>query len=235
MKRFRYRKLWHVHFCYVILMVLFITLFLLCYYDRKISPKVVDIATSKLTEITTLYVKKNIIPVDVDLMKLAVVSKNSKDEILMVDVDYSYAYEIMKKIVEKIQNSIEGLENGEIDDFGNSRELKTNGNQLFLSLPIGLSKNGALFSSLGPKIPIKISFYEHVLGTIETKVEAYGINNSLLKVMLILDVDQKLIFPYQEKLITQTYILELGSKVILGTVPSIYGGSLLQKTNILEE
>lgn len=151
----------------------------------------------------------------------------------MVDVDYNYAYDIMYDIVKKIQSSILELENGNISNFQNHKELQAYKKNLYLSIPLGLSDNGVLFSSIGPKIPIKISFYEHVLGTIETSISEYGINNALLKVTLTIDLEQKLILPYKAQKVYNQYKLELGSKVINGSIPNIYGGSIFQKSGTI--
>ena len=75
--------------------------FLLNNYNKKISPKIIDVASTKLEEITTLYIKNNIAPITADLSKLIKITQNSKEEILMVDVDYNYAYDIMYDIVKK--------------------------------------------------------------------------------------------------------------------------------------
>lgn len=234
MRKFKYHNHRKIMLNYLLVVIILTTFFLLCGYDKKISPKIIDVASSKLDEITTLYIKKNIIPQKIDLFELIQVTKNANDEILMIDTNYEYAYKLMKEIVNNIQTSIHLLEKGNIGGYENSREIKTNNQNLYLELPLGLSKTGTLFSSLGPKIPVKMSFYEHVLGTIETNVEAYGINNSLIKVTMIIDLEQKLILPYQEKKINKQYKLELGSKVILGTIPDLYGGNIFQKSSIIE-
>lgn len=234
MRKFKYHNHRKIMLNYLLVVIILTTFFLLCGYDKKISPKIIDVASFKLDEITTLYIKKNIIPQKIDLFELIQVTKNANDEILMIDTNYEYAYKLMKEIVNNIQTSIHLLEKGNIGGYENSREIKTNNQNLYLELPLGLSKTGTLFSSLGPKIPVKMSFYEHVLGTIETNVEAYGINNSLIKVTMIIDLEQKLILPYQEKKINKQYKLELGSKVILGTIPDLYGGNIFQKSSIIE-
>ena len=234
MKRFRVKNKHKVKLDVQLCLVMFLVFFLMFNYNKKISPKIVDIASSKLEEITTLYIKKNIIPVNADLNKLINVTKNKNDEILMTDINYNYSYELMSEIVKKIQDSIFLLEQGNIKNFSNSRELKSFKNNLYLLIPLGMSSNGTLFSSLGPKIPVKVSFYEHVLGTIETTVQNYGINNAMIKVTLIIDLEQKMIVPYDIKKKNAQYKLELGSKLINGTVPNIYGGSLFQKSATIE-
>ncbi len=83
-----------------------------------------------------------------------------------------------------------------------------------------------LINNLGPKIPVKINFYEHAFGNIEVELEDYGINNAILKIFLEVTLEQKIYIPYKEEKLNKTFRLLIGSKVITGTVPSIYGGSL---------
>lgn len=230
MKKFKVKKKRKVYIEFVLTLIIILCFLSLKYYNEKISTKIIDISSSKLEEITTLYIKKNIAPINADLSKLVNVTENAKGEILMSDVNYNYAYDIMVEIVKKIQDSILELENGDISSFQNHNELKTHNNNLYLLIPLGMNSRGVLFSALGPKIPIKISFYEHVLGTIETTISEYGINNALVKVNMIIDLEQKLILPYNEKKVCRQYTLELGAKIINGTVPSIYGGSIFQKS-----
>ena len=233
MRRFKTKKKKNIYINFILISIFLICVFLLNNYNKKISPKIIDVASTKLEEITTLYIKNNIAPITADLSKLIKITQNSKEEILMVDVDYNYAYDIMYDIVKKIQSSILELENGNISNFQNHKELQAYKKKLYLSIPLGLSDDGVLFSSIGPKIPIKISFYEHVLGTIETSISEYGINNALLKVTLTIDLEQKLILPYKSQKVYNQYTLELGSKVINGSIPNIYGGSIFQKSGTI--
>lgn len=233
MKKFKSKKKLNLYMNFILVSIILLCVFLLNNYNKKISPKVIDIASAKLEEITTLYIKNNVAPISADLSKLIKITQNSKEEILMVDVDYNYAYDIMYNIVKKIQFSILELENGNISDFQNHKELQSHAKNLYLLIPLGLSNDGVLFSAIGPKIPIKISFYEHVLGTVETSISEYGINNALLKVTLTIDLEQKLILPYKEQRVFSQYKLELGSKVINGSIPNIYGGSIFQRSSTI--
>lgn len=233
MKRFKTKKLNKKKVDFILLTIMLITLFILHFYNSNISPKIVDIASSKLEEISTLHVKKDIMPV-VKVDKLINVVLNDKEEIIYVDIDYDYANEILINAVSKIQKNLLELEKGNVEDFSNGKELKSHNGNLYLLLPIGLAYDGFLFSNLGPKIPIKLSFYEHVLGNVDTEITSYGINNALLTVYLNISLEQKIIIPYKEQKFTRTYSLTIGSKVINGKVPSIYGGTLKNSSNILE-
>lgn len=203
------------------------------FFNRSISPKIYNIALSKIDEINTLYIKKDILP-KTNIDELLIVNLNNNQEVVFVDVDYNEAYKLMKDIIVKIQDNLFLLESGNIENFKNAKELKSYNGNLYLELPLGLAYNGNLFSSLGPKIPIKISLYEHVLGNVETEVKEYGINNAILNVTLTISLEQKMILPYQEEKIVRDYTLILGSKVINGKVPSLYNGSFKSTSSAID-
>lgn len=233
MKKFKCKKLTKSKIDLLLVCVLILTLIIMHFFNQNISPKIYNIALSKLDEINTLYIKKDILP-KTNIDELLIVNINSNEEIVFVDVDYNKAYELMKSIIVKIQDNLFLLEQGNIENFKNARELKSYKGNLYLELPLGLAYDGLLFSNLGPKIPIKISLYEHVLGNIETEVKEYGINNALLNVTLTISLEQKLILPYQEEKIVRDYSLLLGSKVISGKVPSLYNGAYKSSSSTID-
>lgn len=233
MKKFKSKKITKGKIDCVIILILIFTLIMMHFYNTNISPKIFNIALSKLDEINTLYIKKDILP-KTDIEELIDVNLNSNNEIVYVDIDYNCAYDIMRDIITKIQNNLLLLESGDISYLKNARELKSYNGNLYLELPIGLAYEGVLWSNLGPKIPVKLSLYEHVLGTIETEVKEYGINNALLNVSMTISLEQKLIIPYQEEKIVRDYKMILGSKVINGTVPNFYNGSYKSSSNLLD-
>lgn len=234
MRRFKTKRNYKRQIGIFLIIIVMMIFFLLSYYNQKISPKVLNIATSKLEEITTLYIKKDITPQNANLDRLIKTSKNDKGEILMVDVDMDYAYELMLATIKKIQNNIMRLESADISDFVNSKELKSYKGNLYLDIPLGLAHDGLLFSNIGPNVPIKLSFFEHVLGTVESNITGYGINSALLKVYLTITLEQKLIIPYKEESFIRDFELLLGSKVISGKVPTIYGGAINKTSPIID-
>lgn len=233
MKRFKTKKHTNQKIEIILICIIALTIFFLYYYNKNLSPKILNIAENKLEEISTLYIKRDITPKNAELDRLIKTFKNDKDEILTVDVDMDYAYEIMLEILKKIQNNIFQLEAGNIDSFDNARELKSYHHNLYLEIPMGLAHEGLLFSNIGPKVPIKLSFYEHVLGTVESTITEYGINNALLKVYLTVSLEQKLIIPYKEQKYKRDFTLLLGSKVITGKVPNFYGGAIKTTSELI--
>jgi len=224
MKKFKSkirRKRHYIYFIFIITMIFII------YYEYTLTPKIIDISTSKIEEITNIYVKNNIIPADISVDKLIIINKNNNDEILYVDIDSSYANDIMKEVVTNIQNNIFSLN---IQDT----YLKKNKEYTYVAIPISIN-NGGFFSNLGPKIPIRLSFYEHAFGNIDIELTDYGINNALVKVILSINLEMKLYIPFNEEKIYKKFELIIASKIINGIVPNIYGGSYKTSSPIYDK
>lgn len=234
MRKFNTKKNKLLSYDYIIISVIIFTVLFLYLINKNVSYKIQNIAISKLDEITTLYVKKNILPEKIDLNKLIPVTLNNKQEIVYVDTDVDYANSILRNVVTNIQNNILKLEKGNVQRIENLKELKSINNHLYISVPLLLSLKGSILSNIGPKIPIKLSFYENALGTIETKIINYGINNALLKVYLTITINQKINIPYEELGKKTDFEMLLGAKVITGIVPTIYGGTLTKQTEIID-
>ncbi len=233
MKRFKTKSIKGKHLDLIILLIIIVTLIMLHFYNKNISPKIIDIAVAKTEEINTLIIKKNILPEN-DIDDLINIYLNDDQEIIYVETNYNEAYDIMKGIIDNIQDNIFALENGNISNTPNNRELHSYNNNLYLLIPLGYAAPGVLFSYLGARIPIMISMYEHVLGNIETEVIDYGINNALLNVTLTISLEQKIIMPYKEEMLKRDFRMVLGSKVINGKVPSIYNGNYKNTSSIMD-
>lgn len=227
MKKFRTKIKTREKFDWMVIVILVSVIIFIHYYNKYVSYKIIDLAGTKLEEITNLYVKKDIVPKDVELEKLIVIKQNSKEEIISLDIDMQYANGIMKEIVTKIQNNIFTISNQ------SSNILKSYNGNSYIVIPISLVSNGALLSNIGPKIPIKLTFYEQAFGNVDVELIEYGINNALLKVYLTITIEQKLLIPFKENKINKEYNLLLGAKVINGSVPSIYGGALNKSSSII--
>lgn len=234
MKKFRTKNNKTKRVDLIVFIILVFFLIFLHYYDIKVNDALIDYSTSKLEEITTLYIKKDIAPSEVELNNLISINLNKNEEITYIDIDMDYAREIMVQIVKKIQDNIFKLEKGEIEDFKNSNELKSKKGILYMEVPLLINENKSILSSIGPKVPLKLSFYEHVLGNVETQITEYGINNALIDVCMIISLEQKLYLPYKEEKIIREYSIILGSKIITGKVPSIYGNGYEKSSSIIE-
>lgn len=150
-----------------------------------------------------------------DLIKIV---KNSKDEIVEVEFD-------MKKCSQQLSNITKYI-NAEVE---NSNYLGYR-----LDIPLGYITNNPLTMNLGPKVPIKIEISDVALGNVSTQVEAFGINNALIKISLEIYLKTSILYPFETLEETTTYHSLLASKIITGKVPDFYNGSISAKSDSIK-
>ena len=107
---------------------------------------------------------------------------------------------------------------------------ETNNNKILFMIPIGALSNQALFTSMGPKIPVQIYFVDNVFTEIKTKVTDYGINNALIEIYLSINLTYEIVSPFVREQVTLNYNLPIDQKIITGVVPNIIGHTFATKT-----
>ena len=157
------------------------------------------------------------------------VSKNSNNEIEMIDYNTKEVNSLLKKINENIYSKLLKLEEGEVDDFSLSSSLLGNNYKkvktgLVCEIPMGSLTGNGFLSNLGPIVPIKMSFLGHVNSSLKTKVTNYGINNLYLEIYVHVEVKERISFPRSSKDVTIKIDAPLSIKIISGVVPEYYGG-----------
>ena len=154
------------------------------------------------------------------------ISRNSNNEIEIIDFDTTEVNKVLERITKKIENSLKHLENAEIKSIKYFPQF--NGHN-FIKL-----KKGVLFelnddfynnSLLGTdtKIPIKLSFVGNVYTYISTNIKNYGYNSAYLEVNINIEIKESIKLPMLEfkYKIENTYPIAL--KIIQGTIPNYYG------------
>ena len=212
------------------------SVFLFFKFNNRITPKLLSIASSsinKLNEtILTNYRVKEIYK-EIDLTECIKVIQNSKEEILTVDFNLENVYKALSIITEYIQRSVEDKNiRKEILNHYND-ELSSNLNSIILNLPMGIASNSIYLANLGPRIPVKISYMGYVASSVRIKLEDYGINNVLISIYIDCYITNEFIAPFKEEVINHEYNILIASKIIQGTVPDYYGGTIERKSNLL--
>lgn len=94
-----------------------------------------------------------------------------------------------------------------------------------LKMPAGVMFNHPLLSDVGPDIAIKMRLIGNIKTDVVTRTQPYGINNSLMEVMIKTTVSFVVLIPFQqEEIIVDTYT-PLFIKIIQGQVPQYYYSS----------
>jgi len=85
-----------------------------------------------------------------------------------------------------------------------------------------MATNNALLSNVGPKIPVRVSLSGEMESNIKTEIEEYGINNSVLKIIINVSVSEQIILPLLSKKITVDNDVPIAIKMIQGQIPDYY-------------
>lgn len=216
-----------------ILLVLLNTVLLITIYSKKIAPVILDVSKIKLQEINNTLIINNIksgVIKNIDVDQILIPVLNKSNEIISIDYNLDYVYEIIKDVSANLKSSIKLLENGNVKSLVDEKFLDSGNHGLIAFIPTGSAFNVPSVANLGPKIPSKIMFIGNIFANLETKVTSYGLNNALLEIYLVIDMNNRVIIPLNKEDGNYTVKLLLCAKAIQGKVPHIYGGSLIKET-----
>lgn len=233
---YRKKKKKTTMFGLVFLLICFFCGFFLNQFNKKITPKLLEIATKNIEKITYNMFNNYSILAEMDknaLDNILKIQKNKKDEIINVSYDMKKAYNLANTLASKIKKDFQSLENGTQNLEYYDEDLSRLEDGLILTMPIGLASNSAYFANLGPKIPVKIKFVGTLLTNLKTKIQNYGINNILIEVYIDVSLTHEIISPITYRTNDLKYEILIGAEVISGAVPSYYGGLYETKSNIL--
>lgn len=153
---------------------------------------------------------------DIDLESLIKVVKNSKEEIVEVEFNYSECSKLLSDIIEHMNESLNSY------NYLGYR----------LDIPLGYISNNPLVMNLGPKIPIKIELADIALGNVKTTVKEFGINSALVEVFLEIYLDTSILYPFKTYTENTTFTAVLSSKIISGVVPDFYSGVINSESDM---
>lgn len=185
-----------------------------------ISPKIINIVKNNISYYDNVLVEEYLDTKELRsnlVMDLITLDKNSKEEIVNINIDTAKSYEILNKI----SNSLKDNKSSYKDIY--SKNKKDN---IILRYPIGLASNNILINNLGYRIPLKLELNSNVLTGIKTKVTNYGLNNALIEVYLKVSFTSNVVYFSLDDAIKSEYEVLLASKMIMGRVPEMFNGYL---------
>lgn len=219
----------------IVALVFFLTISLFNIYGNKSSEKISAIAKIKLKEFMESFLSNNIgydILNKTDLEDILIINKNKDGEILYVDYNLDQAYYVLDVVTTKLNDLVTDLEHGNFKNVGN-RDVINNKNYLAIKVPFFSYSNNILLANLGPKIYVPVNFVGSILTNIKSSITNYGMNNALAELYVTIKVTSDLISPVSKDNLVIEYDVLIASKVINGRVPQIYGGAIVEKSNLL--
>ena len=121
---------------------------------------------------------------------------------------------------ENILKNINLLEKGKYDNLNIDYLQETD---LIFNVPIGVIYDIPILVGIGPKIPFKLDIITNSDNSVYTNIRDYGINNSIIEVILKINLNIQIILPFTSKEMQIVKEIPIDTKIIQGKVPTYYG------------
>lgn len=123
----------------------------------------------------------------------------------------------LKESVNLVYQEIKCVENGTSEIF-----VSEYGKGIIYEIPFSLFADNVLYSSIGPKIPVKFSIVGDVKGSINYDIEEFGINNALININLLIEMSSRVIVPLTSDIIKTSTSIPIFSKLFTGEIPNLW-------------
>lgn len=226
----------------ILISVMTMTFLFINYYSKKALPLILSYAEAETKKLTILVINKAVTKQinNMDTDELFDIAYNKDGEITLIDFNSKKTSKILSTMTSLIELNLRAVEEGKIDmlELPDNSLSDYNMNLLekgiIVEVPLGIITNSSLLYNIGPKIPVKLSLVGDVVTGFSSEVVEYGINNALLKLMIDIKVDTKIILPIVSDQITIDCSIPIAMKVIQGKIPSYYIDGFTTKSNIVE-
>lgn len=225
----------------IILVLVFVFIWFMV-LNKEASPILYNYAELETKKLATLVINKavsNQVSQEMTLDKLIKTTLNEKKEIVSVDFDPVNVNKALNGVTNTVQLNLRLLEEGKLEliDIPDTASEKISEKEkqkgIIYEIPFGVVLHTPILADLGPKIPVKTKMVGSVVSNIKTKITNYGINNALLEVFIEVKVSEQVILPFISKRITISQDIPVALKIIQGTVPKYYGGSMSERSSLL--
>ena len=216
---------------YIIASIITISFLLIFVVSKKVTPILMVYAEKKSKSVASIMISEavnNNVFKDLSKDDLFIQTKDKSGKVVSTDFNPVIVNTVLNKITIYVQNYLEQLESGTIEELElsktvlNNYDLEKLKKGVIYEIPSGIVFHNSLLSNLGPKIPVKINLNGDVITDIKTDVQSYGINNALIKVSANVKVYMQVIIPFKTKEVVVEANVPIVMKLVEGNVPSYY-------------
>lgn len=214
----------------IMIIVLIISYIMLKVFTIKSEKILLNYAENKSKELSQLLVNNALeeIIIDANVEDIINLEKNQNNEIISLDFNNVKINEIELKISKNIQNNLKKLEENKKNSL--TEKYYDDKIDIIYEVPMSIIYDVPILVGIGPKVPFKLDVLGNVKTNVITNIKEYGINNSLVEVILNMKINIQIILPFSSKNIVIESNVPLKTKVIQGKIPTYYGGIISNKT-----
>lgn len=210
-----------------IILIILCSWFNIRYIGIKLMPHIKYIVEKNVNKSIYNYVY-NIFDKEVleneNMLDIISLNTNSEGEIISVDYKFNIAYKYLSDGMNYLYDNVSKMKiNTDFDSV----------NDGVYFIPVGYTQNNMLLDNLGFKIPCKIMYLSEIDMGFKTRVTDYGMNNVLVELYLNINIKNNLMSPNSFYEFGNTYEMIIASKVVMGRIPSYYGGTIEKSTSIV--
>ena len=225
-------------FIATLLLCVIITIIVLKIISIRVSPILMNYAELETKKLSSIVINRAVnkqLANGMNIDEMFNIIKNDNGEIATIDFNPAIVNKVLNTTTNVVLINLKAIEEGNIDfielpDILISKDKLKNG--IIYEIPLGTITNSGFLSNLGPKIPIKLNIIGSVESNVKTNIKEYGINNALVEIYIRISVTEQINVPFISKRVTVTSDIPVALKVIQGSVPKYYGGTLSKQSNI---
>lgn len=217
MKRVRIKKYKNIKRTLVVIVVFFVIYSLFLFFNRYIEPQLHALARQHAGFAINNIVKKVINNLDYDPESLYKTKLGENGEITQVVFDSYQLNQLLYKALDTIDDSLKAAQDGKEDPVTQSVYYEDG---IVYEIPMGSLTNVFFIADKGPKLNVHIRMFNDVGGRIETKVVPYGVNSSLISIVLKVEIEAEAITMVSVTPLKESAEIPLVVQVISGKVPS---------------
>lgn len=217
----------------IIAIILILTYILIKLFTEKSKTILLEYAKNKSIELSSIIINESIKEsiLDKKINEMLEIIKNENNEIIGVNFNNTQTNKILYDINYSMLNSIKMIENG--DSKITKDKLKNNfldNKNMIFQVPFNVVNEKPILIGIGPRIPFKIEILGSSTNNILTNVKEYGINNSLVELLLETEINIQIILPFTSEKTTINKKIPISTKIIQGKIPEYYGGMISART-----
>ncbi len=211
-------------FIATLIMCVIITIIVLKIISIRVSPILMNYAELETKKLSSIVINRAVnkqLANGMNIDEMFNIIKNDNGEIATIDFNPAIVNKVLNTTTNVVLINLKAIEEGNIDFIelpdiliSNDKDKLKNG--IIYEIPLGTITNSGFLSNLGPKIPIKLNIIGSVESNVKTNIKEYGINNALVEIYIRISVSD----------------IPVALKVIQGSVPKYYGGTLSKQSNI---
>lgn len=224
----------------IVIAIITSTLMFINYYSKRALPLIISYAESETKKLTILVINKAVTKQinNIDSSEIFDITYNNDGEIMFIDFNSKKSSQILSTMTSLVELNLKAIEEGKIDmlELPDNSLIDYNMDLLekgiIVEIPYGIVTNSNLLYNLGPKIPVKLSLVGDVSTSFRTEITEYGINSALIKLLVDIKVNTRIILPVVSEELTIDCSIPIAMKLIQGKIPNYYLDGFTSKPNI---